>query len=182
MGVTLMFRFAVLPLNVSLVRNTLRLHEIKPELSHLKERMNSKSPEERLDAANSLVSLLKEKKCHPVKNVISPFLFPPMFLSLFGAVYDISTHIDDESGGVLWFPDLAVADPTFVLPVLSALSWLATIEMASGEHFPLKPWILSATRLGAIAFIPITMTLPSVSIFIFILLPFAFTNNPNEKA
>ena len=171
-AVTLAFRFSVLPLNVSLVRNTLRLHQIKPQIVRLRERMNSEVPEEKLDAAMALVALFKEKKCHPLKNIISPFLFPPLFLSLFGAVYDISAHHPEAtSGGALWFPDLSAPDPTFVLPVLSALSWLATIEMAAGEHFPLKPWILSATRLGAIAFIPVTMTLPAVS---FLLLLFFF--------
>jgi len=128
---TLLFRFAVLPLNVSLVRNTLRLHEIKPQLTFHGERMKSEHPGERLAAAQALVSLLKEKKCHPIKNIISPFLFPPMFLSLFGAVYDFSVnHPESQGGGAFWFLDLASADPTFVLPVLSALSWLATIEVS----------------------------------------------------
>jgi len=40
------------------------------------------------------------------------------------------------------------------------------LQMAAGESFPLKPWVLSATRLGAIAFIPVTMTLPA-GVFMF---------------
>jgi membrane protein insertase Oxa1/YidC/SpoIIIJ len=31
----------------------------------------------------------------------------------------------------LWFHDLTVADPTYVLPVISALSMLATVELGT---------------------------------------------------
>jgi YidC/Oxa1 family membrane protein insertase len=166
-AVTLAFRFLVLPLNVSLVRNTLRLYINRSKIVALSKKMDSPDEAVQLESAMELKRMFKEEGCHPVKNVISPFLFPPLFLSLFGAVYDISSHHPESViGGALWFENLSVPDPTFILPVISALTWLATIEMASGEHFPLKPWILSATRLGAVACIPLTMTLPS-GVFLF---------------
>lgn len=33
-------------------------------------------------------------------------------------------------GGLLWFPDLTAADPTFVLPVVCAATMLLTIEVS----------------------------------------------------
>ena len=34
-----------------------------------------------------------------------------------------------KTGGMLWFSDLTVPDPYYVLPVLSCLSFMATIEV-----------------------------------------------------
>ena len=34
-----------------------------------------------------------------------------------------------KTGGMLWFTDLTVSDPYYVLPVLSCLSFMATIEV-----------------------------------------------------
>ena len=34
-------------------------------------------------------------------------------------------------GGVLWFSDLTTADPMYVLPVLTSLTFLATVEVYS---------------------------------------------------
>ena len=34
-----------------------------------------------------------------------------------------------KTGGLLWFPDLASADPYYILPVLCAASMLLTIEV-----------------------------------------------------
>ena len=35
-------------------------------------------------------------------------------------------------GGLLWFPDLTIADPYFILPILCSASMLLTIEV--GGH------------------------------------------------
>lgn len=169
-SVTLMFRVAVLPLNVSLVRNTARLYLARADLKKQDAVMLSEtaSEEEKMDAALAYKATLRENKCHPLKNLVSPFLFPPIFLSLFGAVIDISTSglPGVSTGGALWFPDLSQPDPTKLLPVLSGITWLATIELASGKVFRMPPWMLSATRLGAVAFIPVTESLPA-GVFMF---------------
>lgn len=35
------------------------------------------------------------------------------------------------SGGALWFPDLAAADPTFIFPVITAGSFLLMLEIGA---------------------------------------------------
>ena len=37
-----------------------------------------------------------------------------------------------KTGGMLWFTDLTVPDPYYVLPVLSCASFMATIEVGGG--------------------------------------------------
>ena len=36
-------------------------------------------------------------------------------------------------GGTLWFTDLTVADPSYALPILAGLSFLATIELGAAD-------------------------------------------------
>ncbi len=36
-------------------------------------------------------------------------------------------------GGALWFPDLTAADPLYLLPVLSSLTFLLTVELGAGD-------------------------------------------------
>jgi YidC/Oxa1 family membrane protein insertase len=118
-------------------------------------------------AAREFFALLRRTRAHPFKNLASPIFFPPIFLSLFGAVHGLCTTVPALSaGGALWFMDLTQPDPSGVLPVLSALTWLATIELASGKAFHMPPWMLSATRLLAVACIPMTEPLPA-GVFMF---------------
>lgn len=42
-----------------------------------------------------------------------------------------------KTGGLLWFTDLTVPDPYYVLPLLSCLSFMATIEVSGG----FAPWL-----------------------------------------
>ena len=120
-----------------------------------------------VQAARDFFALLKRVKAHPFKNLASPILFPPIFLSLFGAVHGLCTTVPDlQTGGGLWFPDLTQPDLSGLLPVVSALTWLATIELASGKAFHMPLWMLSATRLLAVACIPITEPLPA-GVFMF---------------
>lgn len=34
-----------------------------------------------------------------------------------------------QTGGILWFSDLSIADPTYALPVVAAMTMIATIEL-----------------------------------------------------
>jgi YidC/Oxa1 family membrane protein insertase len=133
---TIGLRFVVLPLNVSLVRNTLRVQHIQPQIDDLDERMcNKANPEDQLKAATELRQLFRDHKCHPLKNIITPFLFPPIFLSLFGAVHWLCMNEPAlHTEGLLWFPDLSAPDISNALPVLSALTWLASFEARPLSH------------------------------------------------
>ena len=128
---TIGLRFVVFPLNVSLLRNTLRIQQIQPQIDELDYRMRQNpGSEESLVAARELKALFKKEKCHPLKNIITPFFFPPLFLSLFGAVHWLCVNEPTmHTEGLLWFTDLMAPDHSNTLPVLSALTWLASFEV-----------------------------------------------------
>lgn len=56
----------------------------------------------------------------------------PIFLSVFGGLRGMA-NLPVESwktGGALWFPDLTVPDPLFIIPALSAASIFAVFKVS----------------------------------------------------
>jgi YidC/Oxa1 family membrane protein insertase len=164
-SVTICFRLLVLPLNISLVKNSARLNVIRKDLEAQGAIMSDAKADEieKVAAADKYEKLLKEHKCHPFYNIIPPFIMSPMFLSVFLAVERICLHDPScKGGGALWFLDLGSIDPTFMLPVLSAATWLLTIELGAAEpRTEFMRQIRSITRFAASVMVPVTAALPS---------------------
>ena len=60
----------------------------------------------------------------------------PVFVSFFLGIRRMA-NLPVESmktGGLLWFPDLTIADPYFLLPILCSASMLLTIEVCMSFH------------------------------------------------
>ncbi len=56
----------------------------------------------------------------------------PLFISFFFALRRMSeTYPSFQSGGMMWFNDLSVVDPTYMLPVCASLTMLASIELGA---------------------------------------------------
>lgn len=85
-------RVALAPVNILLLRNTLRMKVIAPAVDALQKRMADPeaTPEQRLVAAEELRLLLKTHGCSPWHfTTVFPFLLPPTILSIFGAIYNL---------------------------------------------------------------------------------------------
>lgn len=185
---TLTFRLAVLPLNIALIRNSARLAVIRNELDsnakliqeteqeyvdrvHGNKETTQVNQEEvakdlensRLDAAARIDALFKKHKCNPLFNIASPILMAPLFLSVWMSVERICLHDPNALvEGLLWFPNLAVPDPTFLLPMLSGLTWLVTIEMGCDTPRTENMKLLrSGLRFLAAVMVPVTSAIPS---------------------
>ena len=73
------------------------------------------------------------------------------------------------AGGALWFPDLTAADPTYALPVLCSLSFLATVETGAADGMQGQPpemihRMKTLFRVLSVAMVPLTASMPVVSI------------------
>ena len=72
-------------------------------------------------------------------------------------------------GGVLWFTDLTVADPTYALPVLTSLTFLATVELGAadgmqGQSADMLKNLKNFMRGLAVVMVPFTASLPAVRV------------------
>ncbi len=54
----------------------------------------------------------------------------PIFLVLYYTIRHFDKLESFKTGGLLWFKDLTVADPLFILPVLYVLTMMASQELA----------------------------------------------------
>lgn len=163
-GATLALRCALVPLNVALLRNSLRMKLIMPDVLRLGGLLSSDAPAgARAAAARELRTLFETSRASPwAQSFVFPLALPIAVLSIFGAVHDLCLIGEGmETGGTLWFRDLMVADETQLLPIASGLSWLVNVEMGAGAYYAALPIVRLSARLGAVATIPLAATLPS---------------------
>ena len=72
-----------------------------------------------------------------LQSILGPLAQLPLFISFFFAIRGMS-YLPVESfktGGYLWFQDLTLYDPYFVLPFICSFSMLASIEVIMNLKF-----------------------------------------------
>eukprot|EP01100_Stratorugosa_tubuloviscum_P015787 TRINITY_DN944_c0_g1_i3.p1 TRINITY_DN944_c0_g1~~TRINITY_DN944_c0_g1_i3.p1 ORF type:complete len:429 (+),score=89.93 TRINITY_DN944_c0_g1_i3:37-1323(+) len=162
---TIVVRLIMVPFNISALRTRLQLKVLRNELEQLnKEMKNCDCETERLDKAKEIINKLYKHKAHPIRALdwCIPILFPPFLLCYFIAIHNLCLiNISMSTGGLFWFIDLMAPDITFFLPIVSAMSWLAVTELGSGAMYIQSSQFKFWTRTLAVAFIPITLSVPS---------------------
>ncbi len=78
-----------------------------------------------------MMKLYVEHDVNPVRSLLGPLATAPVFMSMFFALKDMAELPVPslKDGGLAWFPDLTLADPYYILPTLTSLTFLATIEV-----------------------------------------------------
>ncbi|CAO3573158.1 unnamed protein product [Mortierella alpina] len=178
---TVMIRTALVPFIVKLQGNTARLHNVKPQLERLTE--NMKLAKETNDTAAlarfsaQTQELFAKNDCNPLKSLVLPLLQAPVMISFYLALRDMANLPVPQfkEGGIAWFTDLTIADPTYVLPVASSLGFLAIMELGSEAGGVAQPKAMkNVMRVMAVAMVPLTMNFPS-AIFVYWLSSNMFT-------
>nr|XP_053650740.1 LOW QUALITY PROTEIN: mitochondrial inner membrane protein OXA1L-like [Cherax quadricarinatus] len=116
--------------------------------------------------SQEMVEFMKEKEINPMKNLIVPLAQAPVFISVFLALRRLANLPLDsfQTGGLFWFMDLNVCDPYYLLPVITSLTMLATIELGadgaklSSQNMHLMKYFL---RLLPFLIFPFTMNFPA---------------------
>lgn len=165
---TTVVRAAMLPLNLRLVGNASRLARVQPQLTALTEQI--KRAKEAGDSAAlqhagyRAQKLMEEAGANPFKGLLGPLVQMPIALSFFFGIRNICQAglPSLKHGGLLWFTDLTIPDPTWALPILSSASMLVLLETsamdaASGAAAHTRNFF----RVLAVLTIPIVSYLPS---------------------
>lgn len=100
----------------------------------------------------------------PMSAMIGPmFIQFPVFMSFFFGVKKLQDYVDLSAGGTLWFQDLSICDPYYILPVTTSLSfWLAFELNADGTRTNEQTKYLPMIMRGmAVCMIPITSSFPT---------------------
>jgi YidC/Oxa1 family membrane protein insertase len=167
---TVAIRTLLLPLVVKLQRNTARLHNIRPEMDRIGNKLKRAQADRDhvavMQYTHELQELLRKHDANPLKVLLVPFLQAPVMISFYLALRDMAALPVPQfsNGGALWFTDLTAADPYYALPILSGLGFLVTFEL--GRRMGTTPSTMTKGtvlffRAAAVGMIPLTATFPS---------------------
>lgn len=166
---TVVVKICLLPLVIKGQRNSIHMNNHLPQMQHLQAKMTeARNMGNQLEAAriaNDLMVFMKEKNVNPLKSMIIPMAQAPVFISFFFALRGMA-NLPMESfktGGMLWFTDLTVADPYYLLPLITCVSLFCTLELGaeSGVRNDNLQWTRYVFRGLPVVIFPITMNFPS---------------------
>ena len=136
-GATVLIRLALFPLAVKMQVNAVKIANINPlaQVLHTQLVQAKASGDKKAEAelGMRILKLYQENDCHPLKMFIMPLAQMPVFVSFFMALRGMA-RLPVESmhtGGILWFHDLTIPDPTYALPLLACATFLCNIEVNS---------------------------------------------------
>lgn len=134
---TVVVRLMMLPIAVISRRHIIKMNNHMPELARLQERMSEcRLRGDLVGTARYGSELMEYYQKHDIKlfrNMMMPMAQLPVFLSWFTGLRGMA-HLPVESlatGGLLWFKDLTVPDPIFLLPVLTMATLSITVEVGA---------------------------------------------------
>ncbi|HWR44034.1 YidC/Oxa1 family membrane protein insertase [Sporomusa sp.] len=113
---TIAIKALMYPLTVKQVKSMKAMQDIQPKMKELQEKY--KGNPEKLN--KELANLYKEAGVNPLAGCLPLLVQMPFLISIFFAIRDYQYAQLPPS--FLWLPDLAQPDPTYILPVLSALT------------------------------------------------------------
>lgn len=127
-------RVCLFPIFVYVQRNSARLKNNAPKMKLIQEKIKEakdKGDQMRIiEHTKALQIFFIEKNCNPLKNLIAPLAQGPVFISFFFGISNIiKAPVESlHTGGVLWFTDLTLADPNYLLPAIMASTMALIIE------------------------------------------------------
>ncbi|CAG8571151.1 15283_t:CDS:2 [Dentiscutata erythropus] len=166
---TFVMRILLLPLLVNSQRNTVKLITLQPKIEKLmedfKKAKNSGDNSLMMRKHQQVRDFYAENKISPWKNLYLIALQTPVMISFFIAVKKMAEFPVPgfEHGGALWFQNLTVPDPYYILPFLMSATFIAMMETsdASRINTPSAQTMKWAFRGVTVISIPVAMSLSS---------------------
>lgn len=111
-------RIAMWPLNQRVMRSSLRMQQIQPQLMEVQKKYQSNPEKQRTE----LMRVYAEHGMTPFSPMVGclPMLLPmPILFALF---FVFQNTIEFRGVSFLWLPDISLKDPFYIVPVLMGLS------------------------------------------------------------
>ena len=171
--VTCSVRALILPLAIRGQRASSRMAHLQPELAMLKKRyeaLGTPSQAEQQAFAKNMQALFKRYEVTPFAALATPLIQAPMFIGMFFGMKKLPDLFPEAcaNGGLWWFTDLTVPDPTYILPIACGISFIATIESGKDQMIDSNPQhgpvIVNAFRAMAVVMIPVITSFPAAMV------------------
>ncbi len=145
-GVTI--RIILWPLNQRAMRSSMQMQRLSPELQAIQAK--HKGDPQKLQS--EMMALYKEHGMSPFSSLSGclPMLIPlPVFFALF---FVFQNTIEFRGVSFLWFPDISIKDPFYVIPILvaitaMALSYIGMKGMKANDQQKMMMYLMPAMML-----------------------------------
>lgn len=170
---TVTLRACIFPLAVRGQRASSRMAHLQPELAAIKQRyeaLGTPSGAEQKAFAENMKGLFARYEVTPFAALATPLIQAPMFIGMFFGMKKIPDLFPEQcaNGGLWWFTDLTIADPTYILPLLCGISFIATIESGKEQMIDSNPQhgpvIVNVFRAMAVVMVPVITTFPAATL------------------
>ncbi|KAF3546996.1 hypothetical protein DY000_02006140, partial [Brassica cretica] len=116
------------------------------------------------EGQKKMKNLFKEYGVTPFTPMKGMLIQGPLFICFFLAIRNMAEKVPSfQTGGALWFTDLTTPDSLYILPVITALTFLITVELNAQEGMegnPMAGTIKNVFRGFALLTVPMTMSFP----------------------
>src|SRR5215204_2570645 len=154
---TVIVRSLLFPLTVKQVKSMRAMQDLKPHMDRVRAQFKDNPQRQREEMAK----VYQERGVNPLGGCLPILVQMPVFIGIFYVIRKFGgtpgrTEPEYESftsGGILWFQDLSHADPTYLLPIISALTMLAATEITSKNVDPQQRWLMRLLPVGFTAFL-----------------------------
>jgi YidC/Oxa1 family membrane protein insertase len=141
-------RVILWPLNQKAMRSSMMMQRIQPELQEVNQKF--KGDPQKLQAA--MMEVYKRHGMSPFSSISGclPMLIPlPVFMALF---FVFQNTIEFRGVSFLWFPDISLKDPYYIIPVLVAattmlMSWIGMRGMKGNEQQKMMMYLMPAMMM-----------------------------------
>ena len=136
---TVIVRSLLFPLTVRQVKSMRAMQDLKPDM----DKIRAQYKDNRQKQQEEIMKLYQERQINPFGSCFPLLVQMPIFITMFYVIRSFgTTHESFTSGGLLWFQNLSVHDPYYVLPVISAVTMLAASEITSKSVDPQQRWMM----------------------------------------
>ncbi len=147
--VTVIVRSLLFPLTVKQVKSMRAMQDLKPEM----DRIRAQFKDNRERQQEELMKLYQERSVNPLGGCLPLLVQMPIFITMFYVIRGFGAeHPTFSTGGTLWFQDLSVMDPYYLLPILSGVTLLAASEITAKNIDPQQRWLMRVLPVVFIAF------------------------------
>ncbi|CAA7035108.1 unnamed protein product [Microthlaspi erraticum] len=163
---TIVIRTSTVPLLIKQMKDTTKLSLMKPRLEAIREEMQNKGMDHvtMAEGQKKMKNLFKEYGVTPFTPMKGMLIQGPLFICFFLAIRNMAEKVPSfKTGGALWFTDLTTPDSLYILPVITAMTFLITVECNAQEGMegnPMGKTIKNVFRGFALLTVPMTMSFP----------------------
>lgn len=128
-------RVALLPLTVQQLRGTVLSNNLKPEIQARQAEVQRLRQEGDVEKSRhklrELSSFMAQNGVNPIKMLFLALAPAPIFMTSFFALKNMASQplASLTTEGLLWFTNLTVPDPYYLLPALSTCALLGSLEV-----------------------------------------------------